>query len=148
MLIELIASLLVFVGIFWLTRKRGLPFEIPIPEEKEHLSLPHKMRRIQQALKRQYIDLDQWESKLAHETQELSIANQMLDLGEKHLGVNTSIVQLRESGLDLQQRENDLQHGLNMLEFGNVELGMDKKLLQIEAGNTLLDIGNKQLELQ
>ena len=109
MVIELIISGVVVVGTYIVAAATNSnPYEITVPEEKEQLSVPQRLRRAQQALFRKEHELGGIEAQLGHQAQKLEIANDLLDLGEKDLQVNTHILQQQEDALNITFREKNL----------------------------------------
>jgi len=126
-----IASSIIVAGTIALVSKVGKK-EKPVTASpilqtpKQHISDAQKFRRIQQSLAYKDKRISTQQSQLAKGFEDLELANKMLDLGEKHLSVNNSILDEREKAFDNTQRETEQG-------FVNRDIEQRKKDLEQQA---------------
>lgn len=152
MLIELIISgIFILAVIILAANKNTSPIEISTPPVEESVisnSSPQYFRRVQQALKRGFTDLAAWEGKLSHETEKFSISNMLFDVRQETLATNEAIVELKERGLVQQATENKINNQLQQIDLANLQLGIDRKEVDLMVREGVVNQKNLMLDLK
>jgi len=130
-------------------QKQTLPMMNPQQEVlPEYISIPQQMRRVQASLKEYSKGLIKKDEEQLLRDKEQSILQQLLVLGERHVGVSNLIADLRMKEVDLFSREKSTENKIEVIKMLHERVQLEKQDLENARRSAVLDIKEERHEVE
>ncbi len=113
----------------------------------EYISIQQQMRRVQASLKEYSKELIKKDEEQLHRDREQSILQQLLVLGERHVGVSNLIADLRMKEVDIFSREKSTEHKIELVKLLHERVQLEKQDLENARRAALLDVREEKHEV-